>query len=205
MQYWNKRNKGLAVCCAALLLLGGCSRMAPRPETRATEPAPAPETLPPAYDKALVLMRSGDYASAIPVLQQFSSERPDLAGPWLNLGIAFQRTGQTEAALTALQKAVELNPANAAAHHQLGILYREQGRFEAALAAYAQALKLDQDYALAHRNVGILYDLYLQQPALALEHYRRYLALAGEPDKEVRGWVVDLERRTANAQARSPQ
>ena len=93
--------------------------------------------------------------------------------------------------------------ANAAAHHQLGILYREQGEFEAALNAYNSALELDGEYALAHRNVGILYDLYLQQPVLALDHYKKYLELAGEPDKTVDGWIVDLERRSVSAQARA--
>ena len=209
LPYWTRC---LAAGCAALLL-GACSSTALRPAadsgeaTSVNAPAPAaqpaPKKLPRAYDNALVLMQSGDYAAAIPVLQQFSERNPGLAGPWINLGIAFQRTGQTEAALAALQKAVELNPAGAAAWHQLGILHREQGRFDASLEAYGKALELDADYALAHRNVGILYDLYLQQPALALDHYRRYLELNTEPDKQVSGWVLDLERRTARAQARN--
>jgi tetratricopeptide (TPR) repeat protein len=148
-------------------------------------------------------MESGDYPQAIAVLRKFIEQEPELAGPYLNLGIAYRQTGQPDAALEALQKAIELNPANAVAHHQIAIVHREQGRFDAALEAYTRALELEPDYALAHRNLGILYDLYLQQPALALNHYRTYLELSQEPDSQVRDWVVDLQRRVENAQARA--
>ncbi|MFQ5642996.1 MAG: tetratricopeptide repeat protein, partial [Thiogranum sp.] len=171
-------SKTLAACLALLLLLGGCSGTATR-DGKTVEPV----RLPRSYDNALVLMQSGDYAAAIPVLQAFIEEQPQLAGPYINLGIAYRRTGQPDAALTALTKAAELNPGNTITYQQLGMTYREQGNFEAALEAYTNALKLDSGYALAHRNIGILYDLYLQQPALALDHYKRYLELVGEPDQ----------------------
>ena len=150
-------------------------------------------------------MEAGNYPQAIPVLQDFIDKEPELAGPYLNLGIAYRQTGQLDGALEALQKAIELNPENAAAHHQVAIIHREQGRFDAALEAYSRALELAPDYALAHRNIGILYDLYLQQPALALDHYRKYLELSQQPDSRVSDWVVDLERRTGSAQARAEQ
>jgi lipoprotein NlpI len=107
--------------------------------------------------------------------------------------------------MKALKKAIDLNPATASAHHQLGILYREQGDFESALGAYGKSLQLDAGYALAHRNIGILYDLYLGQPALALEHYKKYLELAAEPDPSVDRWLVDLERRSGSTQAMTDQ
>jgi len=183
---------------ALLLLLSGCSGTTTRSEKTA-EPAKLPRN----YDSALVLMQSGDYQAAIPVLQAFIEKNQELAGPHLNLGISYQKSGDFDAAVAALIKATELNPKNAAAYHQLGITYREQGNFEAALDAYTNALKLDSDYALAHRNIGILYDLYLQQPTLALDHYKRYLELIADPDQTVNRWVVDLERRTNTTSARS--
>jgi len=182
--------------CAALLL-SGCSGVAKRDD----KPATQAQVLPPVYEQALVLMRSGDYAAAVPVLRKFSEANPKLAGPFVNLGIAYQRTGDEASALAALQRATELNPGNAAAHLQRGIVLRERGDFKASLDAYTQALKLDPDYALAHRNIGILYDLYLQQPGQALTHYQRYLDLIGEPNKTVSAWVIDLRRRSGSAQA----
>lgn len=189
-------NKTLLACVAGVVLLGGCAGPGSRHEDTAQAQA-----LPVDYEKALVLMRSGDYGAAIPVLQEFSAANPELAGPYINLGIAYRQMGDADAALAALDKAVKLNPGNAAAFLQRGILYREKGDFQAALGAYDQALTLQPDYALAHRNLGILYDLYLQQPAQALAHYKRYLELQGNDDKTVSGWVIDLERRAGAAQA----
>ena len=198
-------NKRFCACLAGLLLLGGCSSTPTVKVEQAAQKAETAAALPDDYDKALVLMEAGEYQAALPVLQHFIDSNPELAGPYINLGIVYQHTGQGEAAMAALRRAVELNPANAAAHHQLGILHREQGEFDAALRAYDSALKLDAGYALAHRNIGILYDLYLGQPALALEHYRKYLELAAEPDPSVDRWVVDLARRTSQTQARTEQ
>lgn len=202
-------NKGVLAGLASLLLLSACSSTSTRTRQSTdsgtgTQQA-APVKLPRSYDKALVLMQSEDYQAAIPLLQAFIEKNPQHAGPYINLGIAYQNAGQADAALTALNKAIDLNPANAAAYQQLGILYREQGKFDAALDAYSTALKLDTGYALAHRNVGILYDLYLQQPTLALDHYRKYLELSGSDDQTVNRWVVDLERRSGSTQARAAQ
>jgi tetratricopeptide (TPR) repeat protein len=181
-------------CLGVALLLGGCAGSP-------SQTAGATRTLPGDYQQALDLMRDGNYAGAVPALQSFSESHPELAGPLVNLGIAYRHTGDNSAALEALDRAVELNPDSAAAHLQRGILRREAGDFQSALAAYDQALAVQPDYALAHRNIGILYDLYLQQPSLALTHYKRYLELLDGPDDTVNRWVVDLERRTASAHA----
>ena len=199
-RYFNR----LAIIAVSVMLLAGCAA------TTAIKPDAANSNqervkLPHQYDQALALMRNGDYQAAIPALKTFIDKQPELAGPWVNLGISYQQTGQRDEALAALQKAVQLNPNNAVCYHQLGIEYREQGQFEPALQAYQRALALDAQYGLAHRNIGILYDLYLQQPATALEHYRKYLELAKQPDQQVSRWVIDLERRTATTQARAGQ
>jgi tetratricopeptide (TPR) repeat protein len=193
-------NNCLPACLLGLLLLNGCSH-APSREDGAGGSTAQRQKLPGDYEQALSLMRSGDYGAAIPALQQFIEDNPELAGPYVNLGIAYGKIGEADAALAALEKAVALNPASAAAQLQLGILYRERGDFQAALKAYDQALAADPDYALAHRNIGILYDLYLQQPAQALTHYKRYLELVNADDKTVNGWIIDLERRSGPATA----
>jgi tetratricopeptide (TPR) repeat protein len=167
--------------CAGVVLLGGCSGPVLRHD--GTSPTGS-GSFPDAYESALVLMHHGDYKAAIPVLQEFAGTHPELAGPYINLGIAYRETGDTDAAMAAVNTAIELNPDNPVAHLQRAILAREAGDFQA---------------ALAHRNLGILYDLYLQQSAKALVHYRRYLELVGNDDETVRGWVVDIERRTDSA------
>ena len=189
--------------CLLGLLLSACSSTPTSRVENAKQASATPTPMPAEYDKALQLMRAGDYQAALPVLLDFIDNNEELAGPYVNLGIVYRHTEQDEAAMTALKRAIELNPENAAAHHQLGILYREQGEFESALGAYQTAIELDADYALAHRNIGILYDLYLGQAALALEHYQKYQELAAEPDPSVDRWLVDLQRRSGSAQART--
>ncbi len=195
-------NKSLLVSLL-VLLAAGCSGVRPSGEPAEGTSTGKEQKLPHDYGNALTLMKGGNYKAAIPVLNAFIARKPGLAGPYLNLGIAYRLTGQDDAAVDALNHALKLNPENPSVWHQLAILYRNQGDFDAALDAYRKALELDPNYALAHRNIGILFDLYMQQPALALEHYRKYLSLTGEDDATVSNWVVDLERRAGSAQART--
>lgn len=100
--------------------------------------------------------------------------------------------GADEKALTA---ALNQNPLDAEAYNHLGIFYRNAGRFEDARKMYERGLGIDPQYRLIHLNMGILHDLYLRNPALALEHYRRYQLLSGGEDKQIKIWISDLERR----------
>ena len=74
---------------------------------------------------------------------------------------------------------------------------RAQGRFSDARAAYQQAIAADAAYAPAQRNLAVLLDLYLNDPAAALEAMERYQQLAGGDDKQVNGWLAELKRRAA--------
>ena len=85
--------------------------------------------------------------------------------------------------------------ADAVAYNHLGILQRRKGQFEEALMAYQRAIEIDVKYARAHLNLGILFDLYLQDLEKALAQYRVYQTLTDEQDKQVAGWIVDIERR----------
>ena len=100
--------------------------------------------------------------------------------------------GADEKTLTA---AITQNPLDTEAYNRLGILYRNAGRFEDARKIYERGLGIDAQYRLIHLNIGILYDLYLRNPGLALDHYRRYQLLSGEEDKKIKIWISDLEKR----------
>lgn len=138
---------------------------------------------------------AGDMAVAEEQLKKLTERWPELSGLWLNLGIVQSQSGDPEAAEASLRRAISVNDMNVFAWNQLAALLRSAGRFEEALQCYQEALARWPDYADAHRNLGILFDLYLHQPEKALEHYRAAQALHEEEDKQLAGWIIDLERR----------
>lgn len=162
------------------------------------------EPLPPEvvqeFDKAVVLMTSGDVAAAEQALNDLAARYPEYSGPSLNLGILHARAGRLEQAEKTLKTAIERNPDNAPAFNQLGIVYRRLGRFEEADAAYGRAIELDPNYANAYLNLGVLCDLYLQQPQRALDAFERYLELAPAPDDKVNTWISELKARLGSEQ-----
>ena len=62
-------------------------------------------------------------------------------------------------------------------------------------------LNLWGGYAPAYRNLGILYDLYFGDIEKALGYYQDYQAFFAEPNRQVKGWIVDIERRLKAQQA----
>lgn len=150
------------------------------------------------YEHALTQLQANHLPEAERELTALAARRPQLAGPYGNLGILYFRAGRTADAEKALEHAIALNP-RPEYYNELGMVQRTEGRFDAAERAYRHALELDPDYAYAHLNLGILYDLYLQTPDRALPHYERYQALAPGDAGTVGKWIVDLKRRTSQA------
>jgi Tfp pilus assembly protein PilF len=148
-----------------------------------------------AFESALQLMRQNKSAQAKKQLQNLIDQHPKLAGPYINLGIIQLTEGDPVKAENSFSTALQFKPDSSPAQNQLGVALRMQGKFQEAEQAYKSALELEPDYLLAHRNLGILYDLYLPKPKLALQHYKRCLALSDPADKEISGWILDLERR----------
>jgi Flp pilus assembly protein TadD len=192
----------IPLLCA--MLLSACATTQPRQEAAAdaagAKQADQPvKVIDPAvlakHQEAKTVLLAGDPGKAKSILKQLAVEHPELAAPQINLGILLIQEEDLQGAEEVFRALLMLEPANPVANQQLGLILRQQGRFGESESAYLAALEKNPDYPLAHRNLGILYDLYLQQPAAALQHYQRYQALKPSPDKEVSKWIVDLERR----------
>jgi tetratricopeptide (TPR) repeat protein len=167
----------------------------PRPATIAESPEAKQR-----FERAVTLLNSGDTAKAEQELRALGEAYPQYSGPSVNLGILQMKAGKLADAEATLKQAVDRNPQNAQAHNELGIVYRREGKFTDADGAYQRAIEIAPDYALAHLNLGVLCDLYLQQPARALEEYEKYLSLTDTPAPQVTQWVAELKARTAAAQ-----
>lgn len=200
----HSRLRGLFGVAALLgLLLSGCGSAPSEKQSKSAieeaaavpvEPALPPEAVQ-QFDRAVVLMSSGDLAAAEQGFRQLATAYPSYSGPLLNLGILQAKAGKLDDAEKSIRDAIARNGNNAAAFNQLGIVYRKLGRFKEADEAYTRAVQIDPNYALAYLNLGVLCDLYLQDPQRALEAYERYLSLASAPDAKVSGWVTELKKR----------
>ena len=194
-----------------LLLLAACQgapKTAPDPapavepapvnEASTTEPAPEPEPVDfyqQFYAEAVASLKLGDTEQALELLLQVSTDAPDKPYIFTNLGLAYFKLQKMDLAEQAFQEAISRNNRDSVAYNHLGILLRYQGQFEEARKHYQRAIAIDADYAYAHLNLGILFDIYLQDLKLALQQYQKYLTLIGEEDKQVAGWITDIQRR----------
>lgn len=186
------------VLLALTVALGGCAGSKPTQvaDVDATGAPVFPADAMDRYARALGWMDAGEDARAAGAFRELAADYPDYAGPLVNLAILESRAGNTDAGINLLSNAVVICADCAPAWNQLGILLRRQGRFEEAETAYLKALAENPDYALAHYNLGVLYDLYQQQPATAVQHYERYVALSADGEQPpVDKWIADLRRR----------
>lgn len=147
------------------------------------------------FAQAAQAMEQQNYTQALQILRELQLQYPTLSGPWLNEGIILAQQDQCEQAVTVLQKTVQLNPESKYAYNQLGLCFRTLGHFQRAQAAYLNALKIDANYQIAIYNLAILEELYLRDLGAALKYFRLYQSLQAEPERKVKGWIKDLERR----------
>ena len=159
-----------------------------------TEVPPMDEASRRDFDRAVAMLKDEGYDQAIVLLEKVIEKSPGVTAPYIDIAIAYQRTGRPEQAEENLKTALDLFPEHPVACNEYGLLYRRTGRFTEAREMYEKAIARFPDYYPAHRNLGIVCDLYLNDPACALEHYEIYSEARPE-DKRVKLWVADLRAR----------
>lgn len=149
------------------------------------------------FMEAQLAMEAEQWSQAQALLEQLVGEYPTLSGPYVNLGLVYRQQGDLDRAEEMFRQAIAVNRLNGEAYNQLAVLHRERGEFEEAEQRYLEALDVWPHNAVVHRNLGILYDLYMGRFDQALQHYRMTQKLLPEPERQLEGWIVDLERRIA--------
>ncbi len=162
-------------------------------------PAVAPDVSA-AFSLAVTLLQTGDFAGARPLLERVMTAAPTLAPAAVNLGMLHAREGRPAEAEAAFTEALRRDSFSAVAYNELAAIQKDGGRFRDAENSYRQSLIAEPEHALTHRNFAVLLDLYLRQPAEALEHLERYLALTDASDKQVSGWIAELKRRVGTVE-----
>jgi len=146
------------------------------------------------FERAVALLTDQDYGQAVDLLEKVIEQSPGVTAPYIDIAIAYLHVDRPELAEEHLQTALTLFPGHPVACNEYGLLFRKAGRFAEARAMYEKAIERFPDYAPAHKNLGILCDLYLNDPACALEQYEIYST--GRPeDAEVKLWIADLRTR----------
>ena len=96
-------------------------------------------------------------------------------------------------ALEAMEEALRLEPTLDRGHYMYGVFLNEVGRHDEAIREYDAETRLNPDFAPAHLNLALTYFFHGGNPNLAAFHYRRYLALGGEPVPVLEDVMNDLE------------
>ena len=162
---------------------------------RSEEHATQAQLAQPTFDQALDLMKGGELDAALRLFRDLSLNYPELAGPVVNQAIILRKQNNLEDAYDLLQDASVRISDNPFLFNELGLVCRKLGKLKQAQASYQSAINVDNRFPDAHYNLAILADLYLHQPALALQEFQLYQTLISEPDETVAGWIKELERR----------
>ena len=128
-------------------------------------------------------------------LQIIIDEQSTLSGPAYNMAVLKYQQKDFKKALEYCEVALQRNFYNQDARNLQAFIYREKSDFEKSESLHKENLKVWAGYKPAYRNLGILYDLYMGKPEEGLPYYQQYNALLVEQDRQVLGWVLDIQRR----------
>jgi Tfp pilus assembly protein PilF len=146
------------------------------------------------FEVAVAMLNDQEYDRTIEILEKVIEQSPGVTAPYIDIAIAYRYVGNLKQAEENLKIALQLVPEHPVACNEYGLLYRKTGRFAEARAIYEKAIARFPDYYPAQRNLGILCDLYLNDPACALDHYEIYSKAVPE-DQQVKLWIADLRAR----------
>lgn len=156
------------------------------------------------FDQATLLLKEAKYDKASELLEKVVAQSPEMTAPHINLAIAYGHINKPEQAEPHLKKALELIPGHPVASNEYGLLLRKAGRFAESRQIYEKSLALFPEYPPIHRNLGILCDLYLNDPACALQQYGLYTKSMPK-DEQVKLWIAGLNARLGQPSANAKQ
>ncbi len=152
------------------------------------------------HERALAQANAGQAADAELEFRRLMEATPEFGGAAYNLGVLLFGLQRLDEAEAALLEAARRAPRSDVALTELGLVQRQLGKFAAAAASYERALQANPEHAPAWRNLGVVRDMYLGDPAAAVEPFERYKALTGE-DRPITSWIADVKQRAGRRDA----
>jgi len=121
----------------------------------------------------------GDYAKALPHLEEATRLGPKNAEAHNLLGITYSHLERYSDAVDAFKEAIRIKPDFPEAHYNLGAAYCWPGRYSDAVDAYKQAIRIKPDFPEAHYNLGTSY-CWLGRYSDAVDAYKQAIRI--KPD-----------------------
>jgi superkiller protein 3 len=126
-------------------------------------------------------------------LQRATLIEPRNAGAHNNYGVTLLMQGKADEAVAEFRSVLAIDPRNLDALVNLALAQRTGGQLDVAKETLLSALTIEPRNAPAHYNLAQLYDQ-TNEPARAVEHYRRFLETAAA---EHAGRVAAVRARIA--------
>ena len=129
------------------------------------------------YNLGCLYLEQNNTAAALAELTSYTGLQPNAPDGWAKLGTAQLRARQLDAAEKSFRQTIKINGRSAEAWYGLGLVQTQRRRFPEASQQFNAALRAQPDFAPALLNAAIVSHQYLNGRALALQKYRKYLAL----------------------------
>jgi tetratricopeptide (TPR) repeat protein len=148
------------------------------------------------YNLALALERQGKAADAEAEYRETLRLRPTYTPAALNLGALLYEQKRFREAIEIYRPALAREPSTVALRNNLAEAYRAAGERQNSRREFESIIKENPNYAPAHYGLAVLFDDELHDRKRAVDHYRRYLALAPEAAdaNRVREWLRKAEQ-----------
>ncbi|HEV7509649.1 MAG TPA: tetratricopeptide repeat protein [Thermoanaerobaculia bacterium] len=125
---------------------------------------------------ASVAAAPNNLAKTIEVQRRLTTERPNDAAVFNDLGNLLLMAQKPAEAEAAYRRALELDPDKVSALFNLALLRQQRGGLKEAMQLYERAVKVDPDHAWSHYQLGAVHEA-LRQPSRAIDEYARAFSL----------------------------
>lgn len=139
---------------------------------------------------------AGRYGEAETELRESIRLKGDFALSHYELGNTLYKRMKYADAVAEYRLAMRYDASLYQAYNNAGVVLTLLGKSDEAVSALRAGLKAKPDFPPFFKNLGIVYDTRLKNGALAVDNYRKYLAL--RPDcperKSVEAWIAAMGR-----------